>query len=136
MLVIDKPPLVTDPPILPPYLRKKGGPGKRVVIVPDLIRVEQSHEIFDHENNWQTTIYHWMNRITVFGEGSFIDPSTKSTWEVAHSQSRCYRQWLENYDLTQYDGIVPHVQFGGAIKTGESDPEFYYRWCQWAKKFF
>lgn len=140
MLIIDKPSLVTDPPDLPPYLKKrgKGDPGKRVIIIPDIIQLKRNntHEIKDGKNNWITLIHHWMNRVTTVGEGSMLDPATDQTWEGAHSSSRTYRQWLETYDLSEQEGIPPHIQFCGAIKAGAADPTFYPRWKEWAKEYF
>lgn len=129
--VIDKPPIVGGaPPELPPFLRKRrSGPERRQIIMPDMIRLEQQTNLMDQENNWQTTIYQWMVRIT--GE-SIWDVDAK--WELAHTSMRRYRQWLETYEFI--DGIPPHVQFGGAIEAGTGDPTFYPRWREYAKEMF
>lgn len=124
--VIDR----TRPPDLPPFLRKRrGGPNRRVLILPDLLRIEQQTTILDREHNWQTTIYQWMVRVT--GE-NFWDPEAK--WELAHTSMRRYRNWLETYEMV--DGIPPHIQFCGAIEAGERDETFYPRWREYAKELF
>ena len=123
---------ISNLPPLPPYLQPKREPERRVIIVPDILWIERngSFSLKDHENNWETIIHSWMNRIV--GE-SFLDPDSK--WEMAHSQSRQYRQWLETYPLK--DGIPPHIGFGGAIKSVKGgDPTFYEKWKEWTRGYF
>lgn len=120
----------TCPPILPPFLRgRRDEPERRIIILPDIIRIEDSESLYDHSNNWITTIYHWMNRVT--GECMF---SPDARWECAHTSSRRYRQWLETYETK--DNIPPHIQFGGAIKSGSGDPTFHSRWLAYARETF
>jgi hypothetical protein len=129
MLVIDKPGSPTNLPPLPPFLRGKPRPERGVYIIPDIIRIEQSQEIMDHQNNWITTIYSWMNR--VHGNILFDD---NFKLEIAHAHSRTYRQWLETYETK--NGVPPHISFSGCIKSGQHDPSFYTRWTEWARETF
>lgn len=113
---------LSGPPELPPYLR---GPERRrpnIFIVPD-IRMCETRTRTQHDNCW-TVHYVWMNRVWGFYE----------KFEVAHVNSRRYRQWLETYEMK--DGIPPHIQFGGAVVAGEGDPEFYNRWAAYARETF
>lgn len=129
-LTIERPPVTGAPPELPPFLRKRrGGPERRVIILPDIVRIEQQTKIYDRENNWITIVYQWMDR--VIGE-SLFDPA--STWECTHTSTRRYRQWLETYEMK--DGIAPHIQFGGAIEAGTGDPTFHPRWVKYAQETF
>ena len=127
-LVLEREP-TTGSPILPPYLRKKGPERRRVIILPDIIRIEQATDVFDHQNNWKTTVYQWMDRI--IGDSVF-DPT--ATWQCAHITTRTYRQWLETYDTE--NGLPPHISFGGCIVAGEADLTFYPRWLEYAKATF
>jgi hypothetical protein len=129
MLVVDKPPITGAPPILPPFLTPDKRPERRIIILPDLCRIESQQVLKDFTHNWQTCISQWMMRIT---NGSVLEGS--GTWEFAHTHTRRYRQWLETYETP--DGIPPHIQFGGAIEAGERDTTFYPRWCAWAKETF
>lgn len=129
MLVIDKPPVAGSPPILPPYLRPKEHPERKTIIIPDLCRLGSAQLLKDYKNNWQTEIHIWMIRVQ--GEGMF---DAGARWEMAHTQSRRYRQWLETYKTS--NGVPPHINFGGAIEAGEGDPTFYPRWVEWATETF
>ena len=126
----DHTPVDSDLPPLPPYLtRRRGGPERRTIILPDISRVETSIKIYDRQNNWITTIYQWMNRVV--GEGIF-DPQSK--WWTAHICTRAYRNWLQTYETK--DGIPPHISFGGAIEAGERDITFKDRWTDYARETF
>lgn len=127
--VIDKPPVSGGLPPLPPFLKPRRKPERRVVILPAISFITCQKLIKDFENNWQTVVYEYVDRIT--GE-SIFDPNV--IVETAYSHSRQYRQWLETYELKE--GIPPHVQFGGAIESGQPDPTFYPRWRDWASKYF
>ena len=128
--VIERPPAVGAPPQLPPSLRRRrGGPERRTIILPNLFRAESATKIRDLENNWITIIYQWMDRVT--GESVF---DLAATWECAHISTRRYRQWLETYQ--HENGIPPHIGFGGAIMSGEGDPTFYPRWQAYARETF
>jgi hypothetical protein len=114
--------VITAPPILPPYLR---GPERRregVFIVPD-IRLVETQTRTRHDNTW-TIHYVWMNRVW-----GFFDKL-----EIAHVNSRLYRQWLETYEMK--NGIPPHIQFGGAVVAGSGDPDFHTRWVAYAQEAF
>lgn len=129
-VTIERPPTAGAPPALPPFLQKRrGGPERRVIILPCLLRIEQRTKLLDSANNWQTIVYQWMTRIV--GE-SLWDPEAK--WELTHTSTRRYRSWLETYEWK--DGIPPHIQFGGAIEAGQGDPTFYDRWKAYAKEMF
>jgi len=129
-ITIGRPIIISaEPPELPPFLQRKRGPGRRVVILPDILRIENQTRIFDRKSNWITIVYHWMNRVT--GE-SIFDPATK--WETTHTSTRRYRQWLETYHTD--DGIPPHISFGGAIEAGERDETFHCRWQDYARETF
>ncbi len=129
-LLEERPKLSGQPPVLPPFLRKRGGPERRVVILPDITRIEGATHLRDYENNWITIVYEWMNRVTT--SDSILSPNSR--WETAHTSMRRYRQWLEIYEAK--DGLPPHIQFGGAIEAGEGDPTFYSRWQAYAREMF
>lgn len=114
--------LRNDPPALPPFLEGKREPRREYVIMPDIRNVEIQSKT-QHENCW-TIHYVWMMRM--YGAFERI--------EVAHVNSRRYRQWLETYPMP--DGIPPHIAFGGAIVPGEGDPEFYNKWKEYARRTF
>lgn len=128
--LLNKPP-ISAPPDLPPFLTKKKGPERRrIIIIPDLRFMEGTYQkVYDHENNWITIIYAYMNR--VIGEGIF-DPSAH--WEFANVHTRRYRMWLETYEMK--NGIPPHISFGGAIESGQGDPTFLSRWQDYARETF
>ncbi len=129
MQVIDRPPIVGSPPLPPMLQKRRGGPERRTIILPDIFRAEVCTRIRDTENNWITLVYQWMNRIV--GEGVF-DPDSR--WQFAHTSMRRYHQWLETYHSD--DGIPPHISFGGAIVAGERDETFHSRWQQYARETF
>ena len=115
------------PPQLPPYLRRRDEPERRVRIVPSILRMEYSSRLQDYKNNWTTIVYYWMDRI----EGSIFDPTS---WSTTHITTRLYKQWLETYSFD--NDIPPHIVFGGAIESGKGDPTFYQRWREYAKETF
>lgn len=119
----------TEPPELPPFLRRRGEPRREVIIIPDIWYAEQVMRIHDHENNWITLIYGWMNRVS---GGGILCPDSR--WEGAHVSTRRYRNWLETYETKS--GIPPHIGFGGAIEAGTGDPTFYSRWQDYARGTF
>lgn len=127
--LLDKPPVCGAPPPLPPFLRRRGRPERRTIIIPDIIRIEHATHLRDYENNWITIIYQWMNRVR---GGGLFDPDSR--WECAHTSTRRYRQWLETYETD--DRIPPHISFGGAIEAGQGDPTFYPRWQEYARETF
>ena len=110
---------------IPPV--KEKGPGRRrdkIVIMPDIIRCEQAWKT-QHENCW-TIHYFWMVKWNL---------ESGQVW-LATSDSRIYRHWLEVHPECFHDGIPPHISFGGAVVSGEPDPEFYNRWVKYAQKTF
>lgn len=118
---IDRAP-TADPPELPPFLRGPGRPRREFIIMPDILHCEVRTKT-QHENCW-TIHYVWMMRCEGFLENV----------EVAHVNSRLYRQWLETHPME--NGIPPHIQFGGAVVSGEGDPEFHARWVRYAQATF
>ena len=128
MLVIDKPILSSVPPELPPYLKRKGEPRRRVIIMPSLEPGRGSTQLIkDFNNNWQTVVHNHMIRIThVEGQEDVV--------EFAHSHSRRYRDWLSTYETT--NGVPPHIMFSGCIESGQGDPTFKSRWEAWAREMF
>lgn len=119
--VLDRSP-VSAPPVVPPSSNGDPRPRRGVFIMPDIIRCEIRNKT-QHENCW-TIHYVWMMR--VHGEFERV--------EIAHVNSRVYRQWLDSYPMP--DGIPPHIQFGGAVVSGAPDPTFKDRWASYARRVF
>jgi hypothetical protein len=105
----------TGAPTIPPWLRPKEPPRGEWIILPDLRFAHVCHKMGSVENNWWT-IFH-VHRVRF--RGAFED------FQCSTIYHRRYRNWLETYH--RQDGIPPHIQFGGAIESGESDPTFYPR---------
>jgi len=134
-LTIERPPTAGAPPELPPYLRKRrGGPERRVVILPDMRLIMHQSVVGSAVDDWQTVIYQWMVRIT--GAENIFSP--EATWEGAHISTRRYRRWLETYETP--DGIPPHIQFAGRMPhtppPAPPDPTLFERWKAYAQETF
>lgn len=120
--ILDRPPIDSEPPELPPFLRKRRGGGGQWLIMPSIIHLDAFHLMRDTQNNWQTAVYLWMVKWR---------PESGEMY-LAHSHSRKYRQWLETYDYE----VLPHIVFAGALESREADPTFFPRWVEWAKEYF
>jgi len=115
---------IDRPPILPPINRGEPRPRREVWIVPDIHHFG-TYTKTQHDNCW--TVHHvWMSRIWGFLERI----------EIAHVNSRTYRQWLELHPESFDMGVPPHIQFGGAVVAGKGDPEFKARWAAYARRTF
>jgi hypothetical protein len=123
--ILERPPVDTTPPALPPFFRRKGGPDRKRIILPDIARADISSKTL-HEGVW-TIHWVWMARWDM----------SSGHYEVAHVNTRRYRQWLdEDYDQPS-NGIPPHIQFGGArIPTPDQPKDIYTPWVAYAKKAF
>src|ERR1700741_5558785 len=121
--LLDKDIILAEPPQLPPILRDSDKrPERDYVIAPDIMCCEIVTKT-QHDNCY-TLHYVWMSRIW----GAF------EKIEIAHVNSRTYRQWLDTYDMP--NGIPPHIQFGGAVVAGARDPTFHARWVAYVRKTF
>lgn len=104
------------------------GEGYRYMIMPDILRVEAQSKT-QHDNCW-TIHYQWMCRGTE--QSGWLLPEA-----IAHVDSRMYHQWLREGDYFTTDArIPPHIQFGGAVVSGERDPTFHQRWADFAADKF
>ena len=121
--VIDKLPVGTAPPELPPYLRGKRRRGN-IIIMPDVYR-SFMYTTTCHEDLY-TLHFIWMARWN----------TDTNEYSVAHVNTRLYRQWLDTYDLTYLDGVPPHMSFGGRVGDGECDKETIKNWAEFVKKTF
>ena len=99
----------------------------RYIISPDVMNLQS--QTVTHHQNWRTIHHNWMMRMErEFGLGRI---------EIAHVNSRRYREWLAEGDyFLEDEGIPPHIQFGGAIKAGSGDPTFRERWKAYARQEF
>ena len=89
-------------------------PARKIHIFPDVMYCERQ-TVFEEENT-KTIIYTIMNR---------WDFDNQSLYIASVGTDR-YEEWLK--EMPPKNGIPPHIQFGGAIVSGESDPTFYHRW--------
>lgn len=114
--------IIASPPDLPPFLTPKRRGRGEWIIMPDIVGGETATRT--QENNTWTYHYVWMVRMhTETGQ-----------IQRAHVNTRLYKSWLETYEM--WDNIPPHIQFGGAVEAGESDPEFYNKWIKYAQETF
>lgn len=114
--------LERPPTVLPPRGEGDRRPRREWIIMPDIRHCEIRTKT-QHNNCW-TIHYVWMNKF----HGMFED------LQIAHVNSRRYRQWLDTYDMP--DGIPPHIQFGGAVVSGTGDPKFHSRWVEYVQRTF